>query len=541
MVVKKPQVNLDQMTLGASAVSDIYESMAQELMLRMIRRLKQRGSVDLKENPYIWNLQKLNDMHMLNAENIQFVAEQTGIAESQLREVIANEGLKVYKDTAQQLAEETGRPEPSYNGVKDTLDKFVQQSFKELGNYVNETLLSRNLGQNAAMRVYRQMIEQVTAEVATGLRAPDDAISHVSMKWLKAGIPSTFADKRGRTWSIESYARTVITSTTFRTFNQMRTQPAEEMGIDTFYMSAHPASRPACAPIQGHVVTKRRQGFDSGDPSIGRVESIYDHGYGTAGGTLGANCHHYLTPFVIGVNVLPDGEVPDPKEAIQNGREQAKQRAFERTIRSTKYEQAAAKALGNQKNDDELHERLTNLRSGLRDHIAKFPFLHRDYARERIVDELSIGRTRSGAVAGALNDHNDPYLEKRTAAADSYYRELRNSKREAMVSAMAKHSQLPTDTVTQALAHVLDSTYDLWEDGKIVHFDASYDMSQSLARLRSSNGSVFKHDITLLQHEALEARYMDSEGMSYKDAHLKANLRYNYQEELLSWKEAHGR
>ena len=62
---------------------------------------------------------------------------------------------------------------------------------------------------------------------------------------------------------------------------------SEELGVDTFIMSAHEASRPACAPIQGHVVTKQRSGFESNEAGVGYVASLYDHDYGEPGGTLG--------------------------------------------------------------------------------------------------------------------------------------------------------------------------------------------------------------------------------------------------------------
>src|SRR5699024_2234613 len=100
------KVNDDKMLLGASVVGDIYSKMAQELFIRMIKRIKQRGVADLKDNPYLWQLEKLNDMHMLNEENIAYVAKQTGVARELIDEIIQNEGLKVYKNTAEQIADD---------------------------------------------------------------------------------------------------------------------------------------------------------------------------------------------------------------------------------------------------------------------------------------------------------------------------------------------------------------------------------------------------------------------------------------------------
>ena len=383
-MAKKFVVNQDQMTLGASMVGDIYTNISQELMLRMIRRIKKRGTADLQENPYLWQLEKLNDMHMLNEQNIQYVVEQTGVAREIIDNVIKHEGLKVYQDTSEQLAEQLRKRTPQYNGVQEMLQKYVDQTFLDLDNLVNQTLLTTSLGENSAMQVYKSIIEQSVAEVTTGLRTADDAISRTVNKWLSAGIPSAFIDKGGHTWSIERYANTVMTSTTYRVYNEMRTSSAKELGVNTFHMSSHAASRPACAPIQGHIVTMDKQGFESGDKSIGYVTSLWSHGYGEPGGTLGINCHHVLTPFVIGVNELPDEDIPKPEDAIENGKKQALQRGYERDIRDAKYKIEAAKAL----NDDVMQQRykniLNNKRAGLRQLLNDNDFLKRDYAREKI-------------------------------------------------------------------------------------------------------------------------------------------------------------
>lgn len=49
---------------------------------------------------------------------------------------------------------------------------------------------------------------------------------------------------------------------------------------------------------------------------------------------------------------------------------------------------------------------------------------------------------------------------------------------------------------------------------------------------------VFKHDLTLIEHEAREAGYMAS-GMSYEEAHIKTCMDgYNYMKDLEEWKAA---
>ena len=378
------KANDDKMLLGASGVGDIYKQMSEELFIRMIKRIKQRGVADLKDNPYLWQLEKINDMHQLNEANINYVARHTGIARELIDEIIQNEGLKVYKNSAEQIAEDLNRPKPNYNSVQETLKKYAHQTFLEIDNLVNQTLLTTNMPDNAVMKVYKRIIEQTVAEVTTGLKSPDKAVSDTVMKWIDKGIPSGFIDKGGHTWSIERYADTVMTSTTYRVYNEMRTSAADELGVDTFLMSSHAASRPACAPIQGHVVTKQRNGFESNEAGVGYVASLYDHDYGEPGGTMGINCRHTLTPFIIGVNKVPDTEIPDPKQAIANGKKQASQRSYERGIREAKYKLEAAKQLGDDKLIQHYQSLLGKRRLGIRKLLDNNEFLHRDYSRERI-------------------------------------------------------------------------------------------------------------------------------------------------------------
>ncbi|WP_433322322.1 phage minor capsid protein [Weissella tructae] len=366
---------MDKMLSKSEKVGRLYADMSQELLLRMIQRIKQRATADLQSDPYLWHLDKLRDMHALNESNIKYVVEQTGVAREIIDDVLQHEGLAVYEDSAKRVSKDTGKPIPSYNGVKDTLSAYASQAFLEVDNLVNQTLLSRNVDTNPVMRVYQDILTKAVSDVVNGLRSPEQAVSRAVMDWVNKGIPSGFIDKAGRKWNIESYVNSVMTSTTYRVYNEMRAESAKDLGVDTFHMSAHSAARPNCAPIQGHIVTTGRD-FQSKDKDVGYVYSLPDYGYGRPDGTLGINCRHVLTPFVIGVNELPDEDIPSEKEAIANGKKQAQQRSFERGIRNAKKQLTAAKALGDDKLISHYRELLNRRRGGLSQLINDNDFLH---------------------------------------------------------------------------------------------------------------------------------------------------------------------
>lgn len=376
---KRPVLNDQQFSLKMQGVSDIYAQMQQELFDNMIKRLIVRGSADLQENPYIWQMHKLNDMHMLNEENLKIITERTGIAEDLLRDVIANEGLKVYKDTKQQLAEDLGRRdgESIANGVIDSLEAYTSQAISDL-NLINTTL------PKSIQKTYKSIVEKSVAEVVISSKSADKAIRDTIMKWQKKNFTG-FVDKGGREWRADAYARAVIKTTTFRVYNEMRTAPAKEIGIDTYYYSKKATAREMCAPLQGRIVTM--EGMTHTEQGV-KVLALSDYGYGYAGGCLGVHCGHYLTPFIIGINELP--EDPDylkdltPEQAEENARIQAKQRALERAIRNQKERLHIASQLG----DDELitseRLKLRNLQGKMRAYVDQHGFLHRDYSRERL-------------------------------------------------------------------------------------------------------------------------------------------------------------
>lgn len=371
------KLNDQQFNLHMQAVSDIYAQMQIELFESMIARLKRRGNADLEKNPYIWQLEKLNEMYLLNEENIKIILERTGIAEDLLRQVIENEGLKVYTDTREQLEEDLkrGKNKETRNGVIDALESYTTQAISDL-NLINTTL------PKSIQKDYKDIVEKTVAQVITGVKTSDRALNDTVMQWQKRGFTG-FVDRGGKRWRADVYARAVIKSTSYKVFNEMRTRPAEEMGLDTFYYSLKSSARPACAPIQGKIVTKGASRTEKGV----KVHSLLEHGYGKAGGCLGVHCGHTLTPFVIGVNELP--EIPDhlkgltPEKAEENARIQAKQRAIERAIRKEKERLHVAHQLG----DDELIQKeklkVRNLQGKMRVFLSQHDFLYRDYAREK--------------------------------------------------------------------------------------------------------------------------------------------------------------
>jgi len=378
MTKKKPiKLNDEQLMLDASQVADIYHQLTLDLFDQVIDRIKERGSASLEENPYIWQLEKMNEMGLLNDDNVKLISDRSGIAEEQLRHVIQNEGYKVYKDTKQQLLEATGGGSFAGNSIIQTnLAAYVNQAMGDIDNLINTTLPM------SVRKVYQSIVQESVAKVVTGISTSDKAISDTVMKWAKKGFYG-FTDSQGKHWKADTYARQVIKSTAWRVYREVRMAPAEELGIDTFYYHKKATAREMCAPLQHQIVTTGVARTEKGE----RILALSDYGYGYAGGCQGINCTHEMTPYIPGANYKPD--LPDelrdltPEQAIENANVQAKQRALERSIRQSKEFLHVAEKLGDQELIEKYKSKVRIQQGAMRDYLKQHPFLHRDYAREK--------------------------------------------------------------------------------------------------------------------------------------------------------------
>ena len=383
MSKKRPpiQFNDEQLLLQASNVADIYHQLALDLFDNVVERVTERGTVYLDKQPYIWQLEKMQQMHMLNEENLKLISKYSGVAEEQLRYIVENEGLKLYTDTKQQLLEDLGHGSSgNSNHIQEILADYASQAVGDIHNLINTTLPMSVIG------AYKGIVEQSVARVVTGLSTADKAISDTVMQWQEKGFQG-FKDRAGRNWKIDNYARTVIKTTTYRTYREMRTRPAEELGIDTFYFSKKASARKSCAPLQHHIVTTGHARTEHGE----HILALSDYGYGRPEGCLGINCGHMLTPFIPGANYKPDlgedVESVSPEQAEENANAEAKQRALERSIRQSKEFLHVAEKLGDSELVDKYKSKVRIQQGAMRDYLKQHSFLHRDYAREKYYDD----------------------------------------------------------------------------------------------------------------------------------------------------------
>lgn len=378
-------MGLEQMLMKADQIADYYVKLQQKIFYLLIDSFKTtRPELVNQDDPdsiLEWRLRALSKIGALTKDTIKLVSNTSGKSESYIYELIKNDGLEVAKNINAELSEALKQKQPVSPEVNSIISSYAAQTFRDIDNNVNQSLLSTNYSKNGAVRAYQDIINQTVLEVQTGLKTPDRALKDNIYKWRDNGIKTALVDKAGHNWSLEGYTRTVIRSTTARTYNDLRIQSMKDFDSSLAVMSSHPAARPACAPIQGkivNIVPRESAKFDPAYPSI------YDHGYGTPGGCFGINCAHKLYPYVKGVSHNYQKQY-DPKKAVEKMKVQQKQRYYERNIRRLKYDLDLAKRQNDVDSIRKFNQAIRGYQARLREIVKDNDFLTRQYDREQIV------------------------------------------------------------------------------------------------------------------------------------------------------------
>lgn len=376
---------------AASKISNYYQALEQQIFSLIVDAL-QKGDykhVD-QADVLMWQAQQLSKINQLNHQVIKLLSKKDGISQKAIEDMIKFHGMAIADEIDSQLERLTGKHVGVSNDASMLVSGIAQQTWTDLQNNVNESLVSRNYGQSAVTKAYRQVLTESTTATVTGLMTHADAVQSAMYRVVDKGLPTNLTDKAGRNWSLEGYTRMVVNTTVNRTFNEVRLQRMSDFDMHLALMSSHPNSRPACAPIQGHVVNLVSPSDPDFDP---HYDSIFNHGYGEPAGTQGINCRHILFPYEPGVSENHQPQY-DPGEAIANGKLVQQQRARERAIRNAKKRLAVAEQLGDDKMISQTKTLLQARQAKLRDFIKDTnagrdtPLLARDYAREKIVNKF---------------------------------------------------------------------------------------------------------------------------------------------------------
>lgn len=376
----KPRITPHQLDLWSGNMSELYQSLEGEIIKIIIKHLK-GGSDDITR----WQAQKLADLRLFNSEVTKLLAEVTNVAESEIRRMFEETGIALVEDIDRAMPFDK-LPPP--NNLDNVMRGYFNQSWSEIDNYVNQTLVTTNYGQGTATKAFTDVLNRTSAAFNTGLYTLEQSVERSVMQLAQEGIKSTFIDKGGHTWSLERYTRTVLKSTLGNTYDQVRKERMADYGVHTVLVTSHAGARKQCSAIQGNVVDLR---YPHEIPADSEYRSIYDPWwgaeYGSAGGHMGVNCKHNHIPFIPGVNTNNQPQFDaDLNREVAEARD--KQRRIEREIVKYKKNLMVAEELGSE-NASYWRSMVSRRQKAMRNHLKdNGEYLSRNYKRERVYTPL---------------------------------------------------------------------------------------------------------------------------------------------------------
>ena len=375
MKPRRPKITPHQLDMFIQPIVHVYQALEDEIFEMVAKRL--RTSEDYSaDNVLEWQVDKLNQLRLVNEDTIKALAKATGIAEKEIRKAIYEAGIQTIESVDDEVKDiYPTLPVPTQ--IDAVLESYVRQTFRELDNFVNQTLITTNYGEGTVTRMYRRIVEETTGKVLAGLKTTNQAIAETVTEWSRKGIDTAFVDRGGNVWTLERYAETVIRSTVNRTYNELRMSRMEEYGIDLVLVSSLPDPREACSLIQGKVASIKPIAENNS-----KYPSIYEFGYGEPSGLRGINCRHQFFPFVEGVT--ENNQPQYSEEDMTHNRElRQRQRYLERQVRQAKRELKLAEIIGDEETIQAKKKLLRKRQARIRKFVAEHD-LTRRYDREKI-------------------------------------------------------------------------------------------------------------------------------------------------------------
>lgn len=299
-----------------------------------------------------WRVEKLKELGGLSDANITRLSQTANRQKEEIEKIIkdATNTVLDQKEGVLKSASQAGflkeAPPISKSKGINKIIKNITRITKKSFNRLNKTMLI------SADKSYRKLINQVTAEVISGVNTGQTALKKFINGLADDGL-TAFVDKSGRTWSPQAYGDLLIRSNTKESAKLATIERADEYGNDYIEVSSHSDARPKCADDQGKIYSLSGDTRSIKDLDGNRL-TVHDWGSSSNGevdGIMGANCTHQIYNFV--PNFSTRSFETTREIGTANNKEQyaerQRQRELERRIKTSKEKAIMHENTGNEK------------------------------------------------------------------------------------------------------------------------------------------------------------------------------------------------
>src|SRR5690625_5100138 len=154
MKPKRQKITPHQLNIFTEPVVHVYQALEEEIFEMIAKRLKTSRNYG-SDNVLKWQMDKMNQLRLVNDDTIKALSKATGVADKRIRKAINSVGIKTIESIDYELKGiHDTLPLPSQIDI--VLESYVRQTFRELDNFVNQTLITTNFGEGTVTRMYRQ-------------------------------------------------------------------------------------------------------------------------------------------------------------------------------------------------------------------------------------------------------------------------------------------------------------------------------------------------------------------------------------------------
>ncbi len=520
------------------------------------------------------DVHQLQQMYNYGADIDQIIqalsaASEKNIAEiEEVFEIVAKANYDYSTPFYEAAKGEAAVPYEKNTRLKRYVSSVARQTVKEYKNLTQHTAFAvfekdgksiaplfaenKNKAATSISETYTKIIDLAVQKVQTGTSSYQQEMRNVIRALSQSGIKSVdYASGYKR--RLDSSVRQNILWGIKECNQNSADIVGEQLGADGYEISYHSNPRDTHADMGGRQYAKGNKGVT--------VKGKYYPPFSEVKGLLkDYGCRHFKFSVFLSISVpaLSEKELREKKQRDKQtfeyegkkytGYEATQvQRKLESSMQSERELMQAFRAFGDKDGENEARTRLRHLTSQYAS-FSKAAGLSTKMERTRlavsgknsltaavnggIMKAEEVKKVKSGAFYGALNPESDKDFERCEKHAQTYYAEIR--KRKTDVEAVSKNTNIDIKKIQSVKEHVFLNKYDLGEE-EPTSFYPNYDIAISWQNLVEGK-NIEKKDIILVKHEYYEYKLMNEKGMSYIEAHKKAQEKYNYQKAVEDWR-----
>lgn len=244
--------------LSYKDIAKIFEQIELRLISSLKRNLHKHKAWEQKEgfNWSAWQVEKLKNLENFRKENAEIMSEYTDVIDDETRQLM-EEQFKEGEELVNFQLEELRIENPNADRSSlVTRDNFFGVNKNKMQSLMTDITNFEKKVETAALRmtddVYRQTVNRVQLDMATGSMSLTEAIDNSVKDFLEKGI-NCIVYKDGRRVNIADYVRMALRTTSTRATLQGQAKRFAELGYDTVITSQYSMCSKTCEPYQGKV------------------------------------------------------------------------------------------------------------------------------------------------------------------------------------------------------------------------------------------------------------------------------------------------